>query len=104
MPSFINETSMNDLRIMREELYFSLTVFATRKGSPLKKLMNKYLGIVRDAGLFYYWEALTVRNYLSTRQQLSVTHSRIDVDEGPTKLLVQHIQVSTNVFILSILL
>ncbi|KAJ9599190.1 hypothetical protein L9F63_010321 [Diploptera punctata] len=94
MPTFVNEDTMNYMRIMKEDLFFSLAVFATRKGSPLMHHVNVMLGKARDAGLFFYWEALTVRNYLSTRKQLAVTQSRIQFDDGPIKLQVHHIQGS----------
>ena len=99
MPPCVTVDTMNYMRIMQEDLFFSLAVFATRKGSPFMHHVNDMLGKARDAGLFFYWEALTVRNYLSTRRQLAVTQSRIQSDEGPIKLALHHSQVGTTLFI-----
>ena len=94
MPRFINEGKMGFLRIMKEDLYSSMTVMALRKGSPLKEVINVVLRSAREAGLFYYWEDLTVRTYLSSLLQVSVAQSRIQIDDGPIKLQLHHIEVS----------
>jgi hypothetical protein len=86
---------MQRLRVMKGDLYFSHTVYILRKGSPLEASINTMIQRVRDAGLFVFWEGLTVRNYMSTPRQLSVINSRDEEDMGPTKLLLRHVSVST---------
>lgn len=94
MPSFVNEETMQRLRVMKGNLYFSHTVYVLRKGSPLETSINNMIQWVRDAGLFVFWEGLTVRNYMSSPRQHSVINSRNEEDMGPTKLLLQHVSVS----------
>ena len=94
MPDFVDEYVMNYMRLMKEGIYASVTLFALRKGTPLKNIINTVLRRARESGLFYYWEDLTVRTYLSTRAQVSVVQSRIPIDEGAIKLQVHHILVS----------
>ncbi|XP_021918219.1 glutamate receptor ionotropic, kainate 4-like [Zootermopsis nevadensis] len=91
MPSFVNEETMQRLRVMKGNLYFSHTVYVLRKGSPLETSINNMIQWVRDAGLFVFWEGLTVRNYMSSPRQHSVINSRNEEDMGPTKLLLQHV-------------
>jgi hypothetical protein len=85
---------MQRLRVMKGDLYFSHTVYILRKGSPLESSINSMIQWVRDAGLFVFWEGLTVRKYMSTPRQISVINSRNEGDMGPTKLLLQHVSVS----------
>ena len=84
---------MDHLRIMKEDMYFSVCVYVMRKGSPLMPSLNKWLRRARDAGLFYYWENLMVREHMSTRRQLSVINSRENYDGEPKKLQLHHVTV-----------
>ncbi|PSN57697.1 Ionotropic receptor 41a11 [Blattella germanica] len=91
IPPFIQEETMDFLRIMKEDLYSCTCVYVMRKGSPFMKSLNTLLMRARDAGLYYYWESYVVRTHLNSRRQLSVINSRIQNDAGPTKLQLHHI-------------
>jgi hypothetical protein len=95
LPPFINEDTMQRLRVMRDEYVYGHCVFMLRKGSPYMGIINSIVPKVRDTGLVLYWEDLTVRRYMSTRRQLSVINSRKEVDPGPTQLLLRHVTVSS---------
>jgi hypothetical protein len=98
LPSFINQDTMQHLRVMKEDYVYGHCVFMLRKGPPYMGIINSTVHKVRDTGLVLYWEDLTVRKYMSTRHQLSIMNSQKDVDSGPTQLLIQHVMVSTSSF------
>ena len=94
LPPYLNERTMKKLRLMREAYDNNHSIFYVRKGSPYKKSLNAILQRARDAGLFYYWEALTARNYMNFRDQIAVTESVAKIEPVPTPLRIKHITVS----------
>jgi hypothetical protein len=85
---------MRFLRLMKEDYVTSHCVFMLRKGSPFMASINSVIGRLRDRGVILYWEDMAVRRYTVTRDQLAVTGSRYDIDNGPTQLLLRHTAVS----------
>jgi hypothetical protein len=95
LPPYINEDSMRYLRVMKEDYVTAHCVFMVRKGSPFMASINSVIRRLRDRGVILYWEDMVVRKYMTTRDQLAVTGSRYDVDNGPTQLQLRHTTVST---------
>ena len=98
LPSYVNEDTMQHLRVMKEDYVYGHCVFMLRKASPYLRIINSIVHKVRDTGLVLYWEDLTVRRYMSTRRQLSVMNSRKEVDSGPIQLKLRHVTVSICLF------
>ncbi|KAJ9599191.1 hypothetical protein L9F63_010322, partial [Diploptera punctata] len=90
MAPFINEQTMQKLRLMKDTYVEGPCAFALRKGSPYMNIINPILRKLRDAGLVLYWEDMTVRNFMSTRDQLAVINSRKGPENTPTQLHLRH--------------
>ncbi|PSN57730.1 Ionotropic receptor 41a14 [Blattella germanica] len=91
MAPFINEQTMEKLRLMREMYVAGHCAYALRKGSPYMSIMNPILRKLRDAGIVLYWEDSTVRKFMSTRDQLAVINSRRDPENSPTQMQLRHL-------------
>ncbi|PSN57733.1 Ionotropic receptor 41a9 [Blattella germanica] len=90
LPYYINERTMKNFRVMRDNYFSGHCAFYMRKGSPYMKHINIVVRNAREAGLFFYWEYLTVRLYMNARDQLAVSSSRQIEDPGRTPLRVSH--------------
>jgi hypothetical protein len=98
LPPYVNEDTMQYLRIMKDDYVTAHCVFMLRKGSPFMPSLNSVIRKLRDRGVILYWEDMAVRRFMSTRDQLAVVGSRIVVDNGPTQLLLRHTMVSSDTF------
>jgi hypothetical protein len=84
---------MQYLRIMKEDYVTAHCVFMVRKGSPFMSSLNAIIRKLRDRGIILYWEDMAVRQYMSTRDQLAVSSSRHEIENGPARLQMRHTTV-----------
>ena len=94
MAPFINEVTMGNLRLMKDTYVEGHCAYALRKGSPYMMALNTLIGKLRDTGIILYWEDMTVRKFMSTRDQEAVVNSRKVPENSPTNLKFRHLTVS----------
>ena len=99
LPPYINQDTMQYLRIMKDDYVTAHCVFMLRKGSPFMASINSVIWKLRDRGVILYWEDMTVRRYMSNSDQLAVIGSRYEADNGPKQLQLRHTQVSNEFFL-----
>lgn len=93
VPAHINETAIQTLRIMKEMMYGSHITIATRKSSPYKESFNQIISSLYETGIMLFWEERMTERYMSRRLQIAIMQSVIlSNKEGPTQLMVDHLQ------------
>ncbi|PSN35958.1 Ionotropic receptor 41a1 [Blattella germanica] len=93
IPEHINEETIQTLRVMKEELYGGHVILIAQKSSPYIKHLNELVDHLYESGILRYWESKVLREFLSQRLQIAVAQSVIlNTQNGPTKLLTDHLQ------------
>jgi hypothetical protein len=78
---------------MKETMYGSHITIATRKSSPYKERFNQIISSLYETGIMLFWEGQTTRRYISQRLQIAIMQSVVlNNQEGPTQLMVDHLQ------------
>lgn len=79
VPTFIEETEIEKLRPMSQDLYYEFPVVMLRKSSVLMPSFNNLVLQVFESGIALYWEGQVVRNYLNISMQMAIKHS-LDIE------------------------
>ncbi|XP_037887617.1 ionotropic receptor 21a [Glossina fuscipes] len=85
---YLSSKSIENLRIMKEDLYFQYTVAFTKRLWPMLDRFDQLIYNWHSAGLDIYWELRIVANTMDLKKQKqieSMMYSNID-DMGPIKL------------------
>nr|CAD7450161.1 unnamed protein product [Timema bartmani] len=90
--SYLQEDSISTLRLMKGDLYGGHVGMAMRKGSPYMGKMNQLIHRLIVSGILLHWEEVVVKKYMSHRIQVAVLNSAVVVNDGPTKLRIEHIE------------
>nr|CAD7604482.1 unnamed protein product [Timema genevievae] len=94
--SYLQEDSISTLRLMKGDLYTDHVGLAMRKGSPYMGKMNQLIHRLLVSGILLRWEEEVVRKYMSHRIQVAALNSAVVVNDGPTKLRIEHIESQNN--------
>nr|CAD7397431.1 unnamed protein product [Timema cristinae] len=92
MMSYMGEDSISTLRLMKGDLYSDHVSLAMRKGSPYMGKINQLIHRLLVSGIFTHWMEEVVKKYMSNRVQMVVLNSAVVVNDGPTKLRIEHIE------------
>lgn len=72
---YIQMSTMEALRVMKEDVYFEYALLATRKGWYLKEYMDELILIVHQSGIQKYWLMVTTYKQLDPSVQKSISLS-----------------------------
>ncbi|KAJ9590102.1 hypothetical protein L9F63_016781 [Diploptera punctata] len=90
--------AMSKLRTMKEPLYWGHVIMVLRKSSPYLRRLNKLSIKLTEAGVVQYWEGDVARKYKSG------CGSGPLYEDGPTKLVLGHVQGAFMLYSLGIIL
>lgn len=88
MADYLNSRNLENLRIMKEDLYYQYTVAFMKRLWPMLDRFDQLIYNWHSAGLDIYWESRIIANTMGLKKQKqleSIMYSNID-DMGPIKL------------------